>query len=489
MGLWSGPVLHELTATSDVCGHIAIAVDVEASGRALEVWVDGVQSERFRVDGRQTIHHLVDVVPGTEHTVEARFSDKVRLQTAVTALAAGEVVTLTHDPERIYQNEPAWADLVVGDGCADESSPSYEIQQDGQSIGRGTMLPANKTARVTLDTSVPPGAIRLTAQTSLSAAVSESDALLLYLEPPCVDADADGLRTCDGDCDDADDRRGTCEPSSDRDRDGYPDLASGGTDCNDANSSVHPGAVDAIDADGDGFVVRDGLDQDCNGVVDNGATNVDCDDTNRLVNPGREEAGQPNGIDDNCDGRIDEGTRAYDDDGDGLSENDGDCDDTDPLVSPEAQETADCRDEDCDGVIDEDLEPLVMDDAFEANDSRETAHDLGGRGRNRLSRTLEVNTRDASDEEWFSFWSSDGPFDSWGITATMAKGPHQSRVELSIHAEDGRTLATRTVSADGQQVSVRGRGMSSDSGTYLLRIRSLAQPHDYCRARVQLVSR
>ena len=51
---------------------------------------------------------------------------------------------------------------------------------------------------------------------------------------------------------------------------------------------------------------------------------------------------QPNGIDDNCNGTIDEGTSAYDDDGDGFSEDQGDCDDGNITINPDA--TEDCSD-------------------------------------------------------------------------------------------------------------------------------------------------
>ncbi|MDF1551505.1 MAG: MopE-related protein [Deferrisomatales bacterium] len=44
-----------------------------------------------------------------------------------------------------------------------------------------------------------------------------------------------------------------------------------------------------------------------------------------------------------------------DDDGDGLTENEGDCDDADAAVHPGAAETCDGVDNDCDGAVDEDL--------------------------------------------------------------------------------------------------------------------------------------
>jgi hypothetical protein len=56
----------------------------------------------------------------------------------------------------------------------------------------------------------------------------------------------------------------------------------------------------------------------------------DCDDTTASIRPGAPET--ENGTDDDCDGTVDEGTAAFDDDGDGWSENASDCDDADPLV-------------------------------------------------------------------------------------------------------------------------------------------------------------
>ena len=74
--------------------------------------------------------------------------------------------------------------------------------------------------------------------------------------------------------------------------------------------------TEVFDDDGDGFSEEEG----------------DCNDDNSAVYPGAVEAA--NGVDDDCDGVIDEGSDAFDDDGDGYTELGGDCDDDDPLVSP-----------------------------------------------------------------------------------------------------------------------------------------------------------
>ena len=58
----------------------------------------------------------------------------------------------------------------------------------------------------------------------------------------------------------------------------------------------------------------------------------DCDDGDSSVNPGADE--YYNGRDDDCDGLIDDETAGYDDDGDGYTEIGGDCDDTTTTAHP-----------------------------------------------------------------------------------------------------------------------------------------------------------
>ena len=78
----------------------------------------------------------------------------------------------------------------------------------------------------------------------------------------------------------------------------------------------------------------------------------DCDDTDPSVHPTATE--YYNEVDDDCDGIIDDGTVGYDDDGDTWTELDGDCDDDDASTYPDATEQCDGTDNDCDEVVDED---------------------------------------------------------------------------------------------------------------------------------------
>ena len=158
-------------------------------------------------------------------------------------------------------------------------------------------------------------------------------------------------------------------------------VPTGGSDCNDTNATVNPGAnelsvidgvdtdcnpltnnPDEIDSDSDGYIL--GLFVSANWLgtpVPTGGS--DCNDTNALINPGALEIA--NGIDDNCDGIIDFG---LDDDGDGYVTGNiigvSDCDDTDPEINPAAIEIfGDGIDNNCNDFIDE-VVLLTLDDFY-----------------------------------------------------------------------------------------------------------------------------
>jgi hypothetical protein len=217
------------------------------------------------------------------------------------------------------------------------------------------------------------------------------------------DLDGDGYFTCTGDCNDLDastyigaaevcdgwdqDCDFQVDNGFDDDGDGFMDGSDAGCvaayptdalDCDDGLATVNPDAVetcDAIDDDCDGGIDED-FDLDGDGAFDRfngacvaayGVLDTDCDDGDGDVFPDQTEA--CNGADDDCDGITDEG---FDADSDGvwldsvdcLATYGGplDCDDNDDAVfpgfdgEPAADEICDGFDNDCDGVITEDID-------------------------------------------------------------------------------------------------------------------------------------
>lgn len=179
---------------------------------------------------------------------------------------------------------------------------------------------------------------------------------------------ASNSETCDdGNTTDGDGCSSACvsETIFDGDGDGY---LNDGTDCDDTNASIYPGATESCnekDDDCDGETDEAGttvgatswcLDNDGDGYADENAgcdmisctqpvgyvkNAVDCDDTNSSIHPGATEVAN-DGIDRDCDGDDDpdnDGDRYYDDD----------CDDTNPDIYPDATEIPDNGvDENCD---------------------------------------------------------------------------------------------------------------------------------------------
>lgn len=161
------------------------------------------------------------------------------------------------------------------------------------------------------------------------------------------DADEDGVTALGGDCDDADPRTFP----------GNPEVCDGKD--NDCDGNVPPEEVE----------VCDGLDNDCDGVVDPGCEDLDadgffsvasggddCDDGDSGVHPGAlERCGDS--VDQDCDGVTDaDDTDCTDADNDGFFALPGgdDCDDTSASVYPGGVEICgDFVDNDCDGYTDE----------------------------------------------------------------------------------------------------------------------------------------
>ena len=159
----------------------------------------------------------------------------------------------------------------------------------------------------------------------------------------------------------------TPTPAPDTDGDGVPD----GMDCDESDGTIYGGAPED---GGTGTGEGDGKDNNCNNITDEGTRaydddddgfsedasiggQSDCDDSDPSLYPGAPEIPYDN-VDQDCDGFD-----LNDVDGDGyIGEGGGgdDCNDSDPTVNPTAPEDGgtgtnfgDGRDNNCDGAVDE----------------------------------------------------------------------------------------------------------------------------------------
>ena len=176
-----------------------------------------------------------------------------------------------------------------------------------------------------------------------------------------------GYAAVSGDCDDAD---GTVNPDAVELCDGIDNDCDGDTD----EDSAADATTWYADTDGDSFGDATHSTISCNRPAGFVPDNTDCDDSDATVSGGAVEV--CDGVDNDCDGDVDESdatdasTWYADTDGDGFGDagsattactqpsgyeaNALDCDDADGAVFPGADEYCDAVDNDCDGVVDED---------------------------------------------------------------------------------------------------------------------------------------
>ena len=284
-------------------------------------------------------------------------------------------------------------------------------------------------------------------------------------------------------------------------------------DCDDRDPDVSPGAIEVCDGvdndcdsitdtdaadgtvyyrdlDGDGFGNPDVSQAACarpTGFVDN---NLDCDDSRSSVSPDGAEA--CNGLDDDCNGAVDDGyamSEWFEDwDGDGRGNPlvtaiscyppsgfvgvGGDCDDEDFDVHGDMSELCDGKDNDCDGIVDEELSDLVffrdldgdgygtsMDriidcapvtgyvvDGTDCDDDDDTVYP----GRSESCNGVDDNCDGVIDESWpleAYFYDADG--DGFGAgEATMACSAPADHVRSDTDCDDTDDLVNPSIYAD-----------------------------------------
>ncbi len=218
----------------------------------------------------------------------------------------------------------------------------------------------------------------------------------------------------DDDCDNQTDEEVKLTFYADADGDTYGNLnsttlacsapsgyVSNSTDCNDANAAIHPNATETCngidddcdnqtdegvkitfyaDADGDTYGNTNSTTLACSAPSGYVSNNTDCNDANAAIHPNATEV--CNAVDDNCDGQVDEGVKTTfyaDADNDaygnpnsttqacslpsGYVTNSTDCNDANATIHPNATETCNGVDDDCDNQVDEGVKLTFYADA------------------------------------------------------------------------------------------------------------------------------
>ncbi|MBI2410979.1 MAG: proprotein convertase P-domain-containing protein [Candidatus Kerfeldbacteria bacterium] len=153
----------------------------------------------------------------------------------------------------------------------------------------------------------------------------------------------------------------------------------------------------------------------------------DCDDTNSAIHPGTTDT--DNDIDDDCDGIVDEDV---DLDADGYSTPLGDCDDTNAAVNPDAFEIIDFIDNNCDDAVDNGMLEVTNSNTYTVpNDKCDTAE--------RESSGTTIATLDISDS--YTIVDVNVAVD---ITHTFA-----GDLTLFLISPDGKTMTLSTNNGTG----------------------------------------
>lgn len=170
-----------------------------------------------------------------------------------------------------------------------------------------------------------------------------------------LDLDQDGY-TIDEDCNDADPtiHPGAIEVCDDKDNNCDGQIDEGHVTCFDLTPILMPPPGTCTspstfyqDADGDGYGTDTSTALSCEAPTGYVSTAGDCNDSDATVHPTATET-CGDGVDQDCSG-ADSSCPEDDADGDGYTESQGDCDDNDPSIHPGAAEACDAIDSDCDG--------------------------------------------------------------------------------------------------------------------------------------------
>lgn len=249
-----------------------------------------------------------------------------------------------------------------------------------------------------------------------------------------------------------------------QENDGDGDGVNKRKDCDDFDDSVFPGQdeipYDGVDQDCDGLDLTD-LDQD--GFDSWEVDGEDCDDKDPNVHPDSEEIYYDR-VDNDC--NPDTNDLDADQDGWTLLE---DCDDADIGRSPDEPEICDGLDQDCDGVVDDDL--------YEPNDSLDGARHVGDNNQQLFIEAWFVN---GDTVDVFSVWAADDAdfiVNEFYVLAEIDAPPDVNSFTLALYDAAGTRLSFDDDPSDGLSVAFNAPSLSSGySGEYYIEVTASGTP-------------
>lgn len=169
-----------------------------------------------------------------------------------------------------------------------------------------------------------------------------------------------------------------------------------------------------------------------------------------------------------------------DEDGDGMTENEGDCDDTNPQITPEATELCDEYDNDCDGAINEDWL-----DTYETNDTLDGGYSCGEVDDSFLwtSSTLTLSGLTLSqeiDEDWFYWGADDEWYDNIGINVSVTGLPASGTYVVELYNTDTGNIEDSDSGSGTLTISYDGDLFSTDEDNWAVRVYASSWPAGSC---------
>lgn len=168
-----------------------------------------------------------------------------------------------------------------------------------------------------------------------------------------------------------------------------------------------------------------------------------------------------------------------DNDGDGVTENGGDCDDGDGGVYPDATDSCDAVDNNCDGFVNE---PFF--DTYELNNTRPGYAcgevDSGWLWAGATLTLSGLTLSDETDEDWFAWSADDEIYDNVSISVTASSFSGSGDFVVELYMNGGRTPVASNNGPSSVTVTYEGDWLDDGEDDWEVRIYAADWPRNSC---------